>query len=211
MLQIRQVLQLFRAVLRSAFGQPIFGQIVLVRIAVHTWYGRSTDGPGSWRVRRQFSGGGVLSDVGVHKFDQLAWWFGTPKRLIAHVDTRNGIVDGRVARIDPTVRQGTVQVDIELDGPLPPGARPDLSVEGRVNIEVLEDVIHVDRPASAVGHNRVELFRVAPDGETATRVEVQLGRASVSSIVIVAGLAEGDRIVVSDTHHWDEYDRLHFK
>jgi HlyD family secretion protein len=130
---------------------------------------------------------------------------------VAHVDTRNGIVDGRVARIDPTVRQGTVLVDIELLGELPPGARPDLSVEGRVDIEVLEDVIFVDRPASGVAFSTVELFRVDPDGEAATRVEVRLGRASVTSIEVVDGLQQGDRIVVSDTHRWDEHDRLRFK
>ena len=129
----------------------------------------------------------------------------------AHVDTRNGVVEGRVARIDPTVRQGTVQVDIELDGALPPGARPDLSVEGRVDIELLEDVLFVDRPASGSAAQRVGLFRVEPGEEYATRVEVRLGRASVRSIEVVEGLAEGDRIVVSDTRRWDEHDRLRFK
>jgi HlyD family secretion protein len=130
---------------------------------------------------------------------------------VAHVDTRNGLVDGRVARIDPTVRQGTVQVDIELNGELPAGARPDLSVEGRVDIELLEDVVFVDRPASGVARDTVELFRVEPDGESATRIEVRLGRASVSSIEVVEGLAEGDRIIVSDTRRWDDHDRLRFK
>jgi HlyD family secretion protein len=130
---------------------------------------------------------------------------------VAHVDTRNGIVDGRVSRIDPTVRQGTVQVDIELNGDLPPGARPDLSVEGRIDIELLEDVIFVDRPATGVARDKVELFRVDPDGESATRIEVQLGRASVSSIEVVEGLSEGDRIIVSDTRRWDDHDRLRFK
>ena len=130
---------------------------------------------------------------------------------VAHVDTRNGIVDGRVARIDPTVRQGTVQVDIELTGELPPGARPDLSVEGRVDIEVLEDVLYVDRPVSAVAESMVELFRVEPDGEHATRVPVRLGRASVSAMEVLGGLEEGDRIIVSDTRRWDEHQRLRFR
>jgi HlyD family secretion protein len=130
---------------------------------------------------------------------------------VAHVDTRNGIVDGRVARIDPTVRQGTVQVDIELVGELPPGARPDLSVEGRVDIEVLEDVLYVDRPVSAVAESMVELFRVDPDGEHATRIQVRLGRASVSAMEVVGGLVEGDRIIVSDTRRWDEHERLRFR
>jgi len=130
---------------------------------------------------------------------------------VAHVDTRNGIVDGAVARIDPNVRQGTVQVDIELYGELPPGARPDLGVEGRIDIEVLEDVFFVDRPASGVAFSTVELFKVDADGESATRVEVRLGRASVSSIEILSGLAETDRIIVSDTQRWDEHDQLRFK
>jgi HlyD family secretion protein len=130
---------------------------------------------------------------------------------LAHVDTRNGVVEGRVARIDPTVRQGAVLVDIELPGKLPDGARPDLSVEGRIDIEVLEDVLFVDRPAAGGAMQRIELFRVEPDGEQAARVGVQLGRASVRSIEIVDGLSEGDRIVVSDTRHWDEYERLRFK
>jgi HlyD family secretion protein len=128
---------------------------------------------------------------------------------VAHIDTRNGIVDGLVTRIDPTVRQGTVQVDIELTGELPPGARPDLSVEGRVDIEVLEDVLYVDRPVSATAESTVELFRVEPGDEYATRVQVRLGRASVSAMEVLAGLVEGDRIIVSDTRRWDEHQRLH--
>jgi HlyD family secretion protein len=104
-----------------------------------------------------------------------------------------------------------VQVDVELAGELPPGARPDLSVEGRVDIEILDDVIFVDRPASAVAFNTVELFRVEPGEEYATKVQVKLGRASVSSIEVVDGLDEGDRIIVSDTRRWDEHDRLRFK
>jgi HlyD family secretion protein len=130
---------------------------------------------------------------------------------VAHVDTRNGIVEGSVARIDPTVRQGTVQVDVELPGDLPPGSRPDLSVEGRIDIEVLDDVVFVDRPASAVAWNTVELFRVEPGEEYATKIEVKLGRASVSSIEVVEGLDEGDKIIISDTRRWDEHDRLRFK
>jgi HlyD family secretion protein len=130
---------------------------------------------------------------------------------VAHVDTRNGVMDGRVARIDPTVRQGTVQVDIELSGELPPGARPDLSVEGRVDIEVLDDVLFVNRPASGAADHVVELFRVEPSGDYATRVEVRLGRASVRNIEVLEGLIEGDRIVISDTRRWDEHDRLRFK
>jgi HlyD family secretion protein len=130
---------------------------------------------------------------------------------VAHVDTRNGVVEGRVARIDPNVRQGTVLVDIELTGELPRGSRPDLSVDGRVDIELLDDVLFVDRPASVTAWQRVELFRVEPGDDYAGKVEVQLGRSSVQSIEIVEGLAEGDRIVVSDTHRWEEHQRLRFK
>jgi len=129
----------------------------------------------------------------------------------AHVDTRNGVVDGHVARIDPNVRQGTVQIDIALAGDLPAGARPDLSVEGRVDIEVLDDVVFVPRPASGAAWNTVELFRVEPGGEYANRVQVRLGRASVSAIEVIEGLEEGERIVISDTRRWDEHDRLRFK
>jgi len=129
----------------------------------------------------------------------------------AHVDTRNGIVDGVVARIDPTVRQGTVLIDIELTGELPQGARPDMSVEGRVDIELLEDVLFVDRPASGAPSSKVELVRVEPGNDYAVRVPVTLGRASVQSVEIVDGLAEGDRIVISDIRHWDEHDRIRFK
>jgi HlyD family secretion protein len=130
---------------------------------------------------------------------------------VAHVDTRNGVVAGRVARIDPHVRQGTVLVDIEMDGELPPGARPDLSVDGRVDIEVLDDVLYVDRPASGAAWNTIELFRVEPGDEYATRVRVKLGRASVSAIEVIEGLEAGDRVVISDTRRWDEHDRLRFK
>jgi HlyD family secretion protein len=130
---------------------------------------------------------------------------------LAHVDTRNGVVDGRVNRVDPTVRQGTVQVDIELTGPLPPGARPDLSIEGRVDIEVLDDVLFVDRPSAGGADLVVELFRVDPDEGHATRVQVRLGRSSVRSVEVLDGLVEGDRIVISDTRRWDEHERIRFK
>ena len=130
---------------------------------------------------------------------------------IAHVDTRNGVVDGRVARVDPAVRQGTVVADVEIDGDLPEGARPDMSVEGRIDIEVLDDVLFVDRPSTGGAMQLVELFRVDEDGEEASRVPVRLGRASVRHIEIVEGLAEGDEILVSDTRRWDEHRRVRFK
>ena len=124
------------------------------------------------------------------------------------VDTRNGIVAGQVSRIDPAVQNGTVLVDVELTGPLPPGARPDLSVDGTIEIERLADVLHVGRPAYGQPGSDVRLFRLDPESGIATRVPVRLGRASVSLIEVEQGLAEGDRIILSDTSQWDDYDRL---
>lgn len=124
------------------------------------------------------------------------------------VDTRNGIVPGQVIRIDPAVINGSVQVDVELTGELPPGARPDLSVDGTVEIERLEDVLYVGRPAYGQPETEVRLFRVDSETSIAQRVPVRLGRASVSLIEVVQGLAVGDQIILSDTSQWDEYDRL---
>lgn len=124
------------------------------------------------------------------------------------VDTRNGIVPGRVIRIDPAVINGSVQVDVELTGALPPGARPDLSVDGTVEIERLEDVLYVGRPAYGQPETEVRLFRIDSETGIAQRVPVRLGRASVSLIEVAQGLAAGDQIILSDTSQWDEYDRL---
>lgn len=124
------------------------------------------------------------------------------------VDTRNGIVAGRVMRIDPAVVNGSVQVDVELSAPLPAGARPDLSVDGTIEIERLTDVLSVGRPAYGQPESEVRLFRLEPDSDHAVRVPVVLGRASVSQIEIVGGLNVGDRIILSDTSQWDAYDRL---
>lgn len=124
------------------------------------------------------------------------------------VDTRNGIVAGQVSRIDPAVQNGTVLVDVEFTDALPPGARPDLSVDGTIEIERLADVLHVGRPAYGQPGSDVRLFRLDPENGVATRVPVRLGRASVSLIEIEQGLAEGDRIILSDTSQWDDYDRL---
>jgi HlyD family secretion protein len=126
----------------------------------------------------------------------------------AQVDTRNGVVEGRVAHISPVVRQSAVEIEIELLGDLPPGARPDLTVEGRVQIEVLEDVLFVERPATGVAGSRVELFRLEPGGEHADKVPVRLGRASVRVIEVLEGLRLGDRIIVSDTSRWEEHARV---
>lgn len=124
------------------------------------------------------------------------------------VDTRNGIVAGQVIRIDPAVINGSVQVDVELGGELPAGARPDLSVDGTIEIERLTDVLYVGRPAYGQPESEVRLFRLEPDGGHARRVPVQLGRASVSQIEIGAGLNVGDQIILSDISQWDTYDRL---
>lgn len=123
------------------------------------------------------------------------------------VDTRNGIVEGQVIRIDPAVLNGTVQVDVDLTGTLPPGARPDLSVDGTIEIERLPDVLYVGRPAFGQPESQTTLFRVGADGQ-AVRVPVQLGRASVNLIEVTQGLAEGDQVILSDTSAWDEHDRI---
>ena len=124
------------------------------------------------------------------------------------VDTRNGIVEGLVARIDPAVLNGTVQVDVDLVGTLPAGARPDLSIDGTIEIERLADVLYVGRPAYGQPQSDTTLFRVDAKSGIATRVPVKLGRASVTVIEVSRGLAEGDQVVLSDTEQWDKYDRL---
>ncbi|HMM65453.1 MAG TPA: HlyD family efflux transporter periplasmic adaptor subunit [Dokdonella sp.] len=125
----------------------------------------------------------------------------------ARIDTRNGIVDGKVLRVDPAVQNGTVQVDVELDGALPPGARPDLSVDGTIEIERLADVLYVGRPAFGQPEAEVRLFKVDADN-VAARVPVQLGRSSVNLIEIRNGLQVGDRVILSDTSAWDQSDKI---
>ena len=125
----------------------------------------------------------------------------------ASVDTRDGIVAGRVVRVDPSVQNGTVTVDIELEGALPKGARPDLSVDGTIELERLSDVLYVGVPAIAQEQTSTNLFRVGSDG-TATRVQVKLGRASVSAIEILDGLKVGDQVILSDTSAVGGYDRI---
>lgn len=123
------------------------------------------------------------------------------------VDTRNGIVAGRVERIDPAVTNGTVQVDVELTGKLPDGARPDLSVDGTILIEKLENVLYVGRPAFGQPESTTTLFKLNDEG-MALRVPVELGRASVNVIEVRKGLEVGDQVILSDTSAWSEYDRL---
>jgi HlyD family secretion protein len=124
------------------------------------------------------------------------------------VDTRNGIAEGRVIRIDPAVVNGTVQVDVEIVGDLPPGARPDLSVDGTILIERLDDVLHVGRPAYGQPGQTLRLFRLQPDSGNAVRVPVSLGKVSVNRVQILEGLNEGDRVVLSDASQWDDHDRI---
>jgi len=126
----------------------------------------------------------------------------------ASIDTRNGIVAGVVARVDPAVQNGTVTVDVSMTGPLPKGARPDLSVDGTIELEKLDDVLFVGRPAFGQEHAAVGLFRLEQDGQEADRVRVRLGRASVNTVEILEGLQEGDQVILSDTSAWDAFDHL---
>lgn len=129
----------------------------------------------------------------------------------AEIDTRNGVVEGRLARIDPAVREGTVLVDVELTGELPRGARPDLSVDGVIEIERLEDILYVGRPSYGQPETTIQMFRLGPEGEIAVRVPVQLGKSSVNTIEIVEGLREGDEVILSDISRWDDTDRLRIR
>ena len=129
----------------------------------------------------------------------------------ASIDTHNGIIAGHVTRIDPAVQNGTVTVDVGLDGALPTGARPDLSVEGTVEIERLTDILFVGRPVHGEANSTVGLFKVVDDGKEASRVQVQLGRSSVNTVEIVKGLEVGDKVILSDMSAWDNYDRVQLK
>jgi len=124
------------------------------------------------------------------------------------VDTRNGIIEGQVLRIDPAAREGTFVVDVQLTGPIPASARPDLSVDGTIELERLENVLYMGRPAFGQGQQTVGLFRLSPDGQEALRTSVTLGRNSVSTIEIVNGLREGDQVILSDTSAMDSYNRI---
>jgi HlyD family secretion protein len=131
--------------------------------------------------------------------------------LSVSVDTRNGLVEGVVARIDPSVREGTVTVDVRLLGTLPEGARPDLAVDGTIQIDSLPNVLYVGRPVQSQENETVGLYRLSPDGDHAARVQVALGRSSVDTVEVLSGLAEGDRVILSDTSRWDDSDRIRLK
>jgi HlyD family secretion protein len=129
----------------------------------------------------------------------------------AEVDTRNGIVEGRVARIDPSVQNGTRTVDVTLTGELPKGAVPDLSVDGTIELERLNDVVFMGRPAFGQDQSVVGLFKIGPDGATAERVQVKLGKSSVNTIEVLSGLKVGDQVILSDMSAYDAYDRIRLK
>ena len=127
------------------------------------------------------------------------------------VDTRNGLVNGIVARVDPSVQEGSVMVEVRLDGTLPDGARIDMAVDGAVQIERLDDVLYVGRPVQSQENATVGLYLLEDDGKHARRVRVGLGHASIDTIEIVEGLLEGDRVILSDTSRWDGYERIRLR
>jgi HlyD family secretion protein len=126
----------------------------------------------------------------------------------AVIDTRNGVVDGHVVRVDPAVEQGTVRVDVAIDGALPKGARPDLSVDGTIELERLNDVIYVGRPAFGQENNTVGIFKLVGGSSEAVRTPVKLGKSSVNTIEILSGLQPGDQVILSDTSAWDAHERI---
>jgi HlyD family secretion protein len=127
------------------------------------------------------------------------------------VDTRNGVVQGRVIRIDPSVQNGTRTVDVSLEGELPKGAVPDLSVDGNIELERLSDVLYMGRPAFGQEESVITVFKVDPDGSTANRVQVKLGKSSVNSIEVLSGLSVGDSVILSDMSQWDGFDRVRLR
>lgn len=127
---------------------------------------------------------------------------------VASVDTRNGIIPGSVMRVDPAVQNGTVTVDVKLEGALPKGARPDLSVDGTIEIERLRDVLYVGRPAFGQPNSTVGIFKLEAGGKEAARVQVKLGRSSVNTIEILSGLQVGDQVILSDMSAWDAFNRI---
>jgi HlyD family secretion protein len=129
----------------------------------------------------------------------------------ATIDTRNGIVNGHVSRVDPSVINGTVTVDVTIDDPLPPGARPDLSVDGTITLENLKNVLFVGRPVHGQSDSTIGIFKLTEDGSEATRVNVKLGRSSVNTIEIIDGLKVGDKVILSDMSAWDNFDRVRLK
>jgi HlyD family secretion protein len=129
----------------------------------------------------------------------------------ASVDTRNGIVGGHVTRVDPSVVNGTVSVDVTIDNPLPLGSRPDLSVDGTIELENLKDVLYVGRPVHGQSDSTIGLFKLEGDGSEAVRVNVKLGKSSVNTIEVLQGLKVGDKVILSDMSAWDAVDRIRLR
>ena len=129
----------------------------------------------------------------------------------ATIDTRNGVVNGRVLRVEPSVQNGTVTVDVRITDPLPLGARPDLSVDGTIELENLKDVLFVGRPVNGQPDSKIGIFKLVDDGAEAVRVNVVLGRSSVNTIEIRDGLKVGDKVILSDMSQWDNFDRIRLK
>jgi len=126
----------------------------------------------------------------------------------AQIDTHNGVIDGKVIRIDPSVQNGTRTVDVALTGDLPSGAVPDLSVDGTIDLERLQNVLYVGRPAYGQEKSTIGMFKLEVDNKTADRTQVTLGRSSVNTVEILSGLKEGDQVILSDMSRWDQYDRI---
>jgi len=129
----------------------------------------------------------------------------------ATVDTRNGVVNGHVSRIDPSVQNGTVTVDVSMDESLPLGARPDLSVDGTVELERLKDVLYVGRPVHGQSESTIGLFKLVDDGAEAVRINVKLGRSSVNLVEVMQGLQVGDKVILSDMSQWENFDRIRLR
>jgi HlyD family secretion protein len=127
------------------------------------------------------------------------------------IDTRNGLASGRVIRVDPAAQNGTVTVEVSLQGELPKNTRADISVDGVIEIDRLNDVVYVGRPAYGQAESTVGLFKLEPDGKTATRVQVKLGVGSVNTVQVLQGLTPGDKVIISDVSQWDAQDRLRIK
>ena len=129
----------------------------------------------------------------------------------AAIDTRNGIIQGKVSRIDPAVQSGTVTVDVALEGELPKGARPDLSVDGTIELERLNDILYVGRPTYGQEQSVISLFKLDDDGVNCTRVKVTIGKTSVNTVEVKAGLKQGDQVILSDMSQYDAFDRIRLK
>jgi len=129
----------------------------------------------------------------------------------ALIDTRSDTIEGRVTRIDPAVRQGTVTIDVSLVGDLPPSARADLSVDGNVVIEQLDDIVYMGRPNFGQANQQVSVFKLTEDGNFADRVTVMLGASSVNEIQVLSGLEPGDVVILTDMSQWDSYDRVRLR